>query len=82
MNISDLIYDGKAKRVYKTADPDVCIIEYKDTATAFNGEKKETIAGKGVLNCSISGIIFDMLGKNGVKTHEIPETMGITLFWT
>ena len=69
----ELMYEGKAKKVFSTNDPDVCIIEYKDTATAFNGEKKEDIAGKGVLNCGITCVIYKMLEENGVNTHMIEQ---------
>ena len=66
-----MLYEGKSKIVYLGDDDKSCIIKYKDTATAFNGEKKEDLAGKGRLNAEISNIIFDYLEKNGIKTHLI-----------
>jgi len=70
----EMLYEGKAKQVYATDDPEKIIIHYKDAATAFNNVKKATIANKGVLNCRISTIIFRYLEKAGVKTHYI-ETL-------
>jgi phosphoribosylaminoimidazole-succinocarboxamide synthase len=64
-----ILYEGKSKIVRQDTDAQSYIIEYKDTATAFNGEKKEELLGKGVLNCKISNIIYGYLSKNGVKTH-------------
>ena len=69
--MSELLYEGKAKQIWTSDNEDEVIIKYKDTATAFNGVKKEDIAGKGLLNCKISNIIFKMLEKNGVPTHMI-----------
>ncbi|MFA6815074.1 MAG: phosphoribosylaminoimidazolesuccinocarboxamide synthase [Lentisphaeria bacterium] len=66
-----LLYEGKAKKVFACDDTDNCIIEYKDTATALNGLKKEDIKGKGLLNSTINNIVFDMLIKNGIPTHFI-----------
>ncbi len=63
------MYEGKAKTVYATENPEECVIEYRNTATAFNGEKREEIEGKAVLNCAITGILFRMLEQNGVPTH-------------
>ena len=63
------LYEGKSKVVYSSEEPGTCIIQYKDTATAGNGVKKEDLPGKGKLNAAISNIIFDYLMKNGVKTH-------------
>ena len=65
----DLIYEGKAKKVYNTDNEDYVIIYYKDDATAFNGEKKGTIEDKGIMNNKISAMIFDMLEKKGIETH-------------
>lgn len=65
------LYEGKAKRVFKTDDEQKVIIEYKDDATAFNGEKKGTIMGKGVINNVMSALMFDMLEKKGIETHHI-----------
>ena len=61
MEKGQLLYEGKAKRLYATDIEDVLYVEYKDSATAFNGEKKAEIAGKGVLNNSITSLIFDKL---------------------
>ncbi len=69
----DLLYEGKAKKVYLTEDPDVLIVDYKDDATAFNGEKKGTIVGKGVINNRMSNHIFSILEKKGVPTHLVEE---------
>ncbi len=67
------LYEGKAKKVYETEDPDVVIVEYKDDATAFNGEKKGTITGKGVINNRMTNHIFQVMEKEGVPTHFIEE---------
>lgn len=67
----ELIYEGKAKQVYKTEKDDEVIIHYKDDATAFNGLKKDTIHNKGILNNKITSIIYEYLANNGVKTHLI-----------
>ena len=69
----DLLYEGKAKKVYKTEDPDVLIVDYKDDATAFNGEKKGTIVGKGVINNRMANYMMQVLEKEGVPTHFIEE---------
>jgi len=68
-----LLYEGKAKKVYKTTDADALIVEYKDDATAFNGEKKGTIIGKGVVNNRMTNHIFKMLEEKGIPTHYIEE---------
>ena len=67
------LYEGKAKRVYATEDANAVIVDYKDDATAFNGEKKGTIVGKGVINNRLSNHFFRILDKNGVPTHYIEE---------
>ena len=67
------LYEGKAKKVFKTDDPDCYIVDYKDDATAFNGEKKGTIMGKGVINNRVSNHLFKMLEQNGVPTHFVEE---------
>jgi phosphoribosylaminoimidazole-succinocarboxamide synthase len=67
----DKVYEGKAKIVYRTEDPDKYILYFKDTATAFDATKKAQIVGKGELNNTISSLIFDMLEKKGIKTHFI-----------
>lgn len=69
----ELMYEGKAKKVYKTENDDYVIVHYKDDATAFNGEKKGTIEDKGILNNSISCALFNMLEKNGVETHLVEK---------
>jgi phosphoribosylaminoimidazole-succinocarboxamide synthase len=69
----DLLYEGKAKKVYRTDDENLYIVEYKDDATAFNGLKKGTIAGKGVVNNKMSNRIFHLLEKEGIKTHFVEE---------
>ncbi len=73
MKKEELLYEGKAKKVFKTDDPDVLIVDYKDDATAFNGEKKGTIVGKGVINNRMTNHVFRLLEKEGVPTHLIEE---------
>lgn len=65
----EMLYEGKAKKVYATDDPDKVIIYYKDDATAFNGLKKGTIEEKGIMNNKITAMIFDMLKASGIPTH-------------
>ena len=67
------IYEGKAKKVYKTEDPELYIVDYKDDATAFNGLKKGTISGKGIINNRMSNLLMQMLEKKGVPTHFVKE---------
>jgi phosphoribosylaminoimidazole-succinocarboxamide synthase len=67
----DMIYEGKAKKVYKTDDPQRYIVAYKDDATAFNGLKKGTIADKGIVNNTMSAILFQMLEEKGIPTHMV-----------
>ncbi len=67
------LYEGKAKKVYATDDPDLLIVAYKDDATAFNGKKKGTIAGKGVINNRMSNRLMRRLEKAGVPTHLVEE---------
>ena len=67
------LYEGKAKKVYATNNPDLVIVDYKDDATAFNGEKKGTISGKGVVNNRMTNFMFRMLEKEGVPTHLVEE---------
>ncbi|MCD2492039.1 phosphoribosylaminoimidazolesuccinocarboxamide synthase [Lacrimispora sp. NSJ-141] len=69
----DLLYEGKAKKVYATNEPDVLIVDYKDDATAFNGLKKGTIVGKGVINNRMTNHVFKMFEKEGIPTHYIEE---------
>lgn len=66
-----MLYEGKAKKVYSTADPDSYIIEYKDDATAFNAKKRGTIVGKGIVNNKMTAVIFTMLEQKGIPTHFI-----------
>ena len=67
----DLIYEGKAKKIYAHEDLDKVIIEFKDDATAFNAKKKAKFEGKGELNCLISSKIFEFLVENDIPTHYI-----------
>ncbi len=67
------LYEGKAKKVFATDDPQLLIVEYKDDATAFNGQKKGTIQGKGVINNQMSNIIMQYLAGHGVPTHFVEE---------
>ena len=67
------LYEGKAKKVFKTDDPNLYIVDYKDDATAFNGLKKGTIEGKGVINNRVSNHLMKMLEKNGIPTHLVEE---------
>ena len=69
----DMLYEGKAKKVFKTDNEDIYIVDYKDDATAFNGLKKGTIVGKGVINNRMSNHIFQLLEKEGVPTHFVEE---------
>ena len=73
MEKKELLYEGKAKKVYTTEDPDVLIVDYKDDATAFNGLKKGTIVGKGAINNRMTNHIFKKLEAEGVPTHFIEE---------
>lgn len=65
------LYEGKAKKVFRTDDPGLYIVDYKDDATAFNGVKKGTIASKGIVNNTMSAIIFEMLESKGIPTHLV-----------
>ena len=67
------LYEGKAKKVYATNNPDYVIVDYKDDATAFNGEKKGTISGKGAINNKMTNFMFKLLEKEGVPTHLVEE---------
>ena len=73
MKKCDMLYEGKAKKVYATEDPELYIVDYKDDATAFNGLKKGTIAGKGAINNRMSNLLMRMLEQNGVPTHLVEE---------
>ena len=67
------LYEGKAKKVYATDDPDIVIVDYKDDATAFNGLKKGTISGKGVINNKMSNMMFRIMEQHGIPTHFVEE---------
>ncbi len=67
------LYEGKAKKVFATDDPDIVIVDYKDDATAFNGLKKGTIAGKGVINNRMSNMMFKLMEQHGIPTHLVEE---------
>lgn len=67
------LYEGKAKKVFATDDPDCCIVSYKDDATAFNGLKKGTISGKGAINNRVTNYLMKLLEKNGIPTHFVKE---------
>lgn len=73
MEKRELLYEGKAKQVFLTDDPDCIIIHYKDDATAYNNVKKAIIEAKGLINNQISAIVFEYLGKNGIPTHFIKQ---------
>lgn len=71
MEKKELLYEGKAKKVYKTADEDRFIVMFKDDATAFNGKKKGQIQRKGIMNTAITKIFFELLEEKGIPTHFI-----------
>lgn len=73
MEKKELLYEGKAKKVYATDDPEVLLVDYKDDATAFNGLKKGIIAGKGAINNRVTNYMMQILEKEGVKTHLVKE---------
>lgn len=73
MEKKEQLYEGKAKKVFATEDPDVVIVSYKDDATAFNGEKKGTIVGKGVINNRMTNLVFQKFEAAGIPTHFIEE---------
>jgi len=73
MEKQNLLYEGKAKKVYATEDPELLIVSYKDDATAFNGLKKGTIQGKGAINNQMSNLLMSALEKQGVPTHLVRE---------
>lgn len=70
---TEQLYEGKAKKVFATNDPDLVIVDYKDDATAFNGEKKGTIVGKGAINNKMTNYMFKLLEKEGIPTHLVKE---------
>ena len=67
----EMFYEGKAKKLYATADPDLVISYFKDDATAFNAKKRGTIEDKGVMNNRISELFFTLLERNGIPTHFV-----------
>ena len=71
VEVLEQLYEGKAKKVFKTSDDALYMVEYKDDATAFNGEKRGTIEGKGVINNKVSAMLFRELEKDGVETHLV-----------
>ena len=73
MEKTEQLYEGKAKKVWATDDPEIVIVDYKDDATAFNGEKKGTIVGKGVVNNRMSNFMFKLLEKHGIATDFVEE---------
>lgn len=73
MEKREKLYEGKAKIIYKTDDPDLLIAYFKDDATAFNNQKKGTIGEKGVMNNAISSRLFELLAKEGVKNHFVKK---------
>ena len=70
---AEQMYEGKAKKVFATDDPDICIVSYKDDATALDGLKKGTITGKGVINNRLTNHLMQLLEKEGVPTHFVEE---------
>ncbi|MBO4902751.1 MAG: phosphoribosylaminoimidazolesuccinocarboxamide synthase [Lachnospiraceae bacterium] len=73
MEKKNQLYEGKAKKVFETDDPEVLIVSYKDDATAFNGQKKGSITGKGVINNQMSNLLMRVLETKGVPTHYVEE---------
>lgn len=73
MEKKEQLYEGKAKKVFATENPDYCIVSYKDDATAFNGLKKGTILGKGAINNRVTNYLMKMLEKEGIPTHFVEE---------
>ncbi|WP_054200092.1 phosphoribosylaminoimidazolesuccinocarboxamide synthase [Clostridium baratii] len=69
----EMLYEGKAKQIFRTENENEVIVHYKDDATAFNGEKKAQIDNKGILNNAITSMIFEMLNREGIKTHFIEK---------
>lgn len=76
MNKQAQLYEGKAKKIFLTDDPDILIVSYKDSATAFNGEKKGSIKGKGEINNRMTNYLFRLLDKEGIPTHYVKELSG------
>ena len=71
MSQSEQLYEGKAKILYKTTDPEILLAVYKDDATAFNAQKRGQISGKGVINCQITAALFEWLGTKGIPHHYL-----------
>ncbi|MBD2442955.1 phosphoribosylaminoimidazolesuccinocarboxamide synthase [Dolichospermum sp. FACHB-1091] len=71
MSVNSKLYEGKAKILYATEDPEIFLADFKDDATAFNAQKRGSIENKGMINCSISSQVFQQLAKQGIKTHFI-----------
>lgn len=76
MSALSQLYEGKAKIIYTTEDPEVLIAHFKDDATAFNAQKRGTIQGKGQMNCTISSRLFEQLEAQGIKTHYLEQLNG------
>ncbi|MER3434395.1 MAG: phosphoribosylaminoimidazolesuccinocarboxamide synthase [Leptolyngbya sp. ERB_1_1] len=74
--VGQKLYEGKAKILYSTEDPDVLLTYFKDDATAFNAQKRGSIQGKGEMNCAIASHLFKLMEKNGIPTHFIDRTSG------
>lgn len=73
MEKKELLYEGKAKQIFATTDEDLVLIQYKDSATAFNGEKKAEILGKGTLNNKITSLLFSKLAERGIPSHFVKQ---------
>jgi phosphoribosylaminoimidazole-succinocarboxamide synthase len=73
MKKCEQLYEGKAKKVFATEDPNLCIVSYKDDATAFNGQKKGTILGKGAINNRLTNYFMKLLEEKGIPTHFVEE---------
>lgn len=73
MDTLEMLYEGKAKQIFKTSDPSLVLVRYKDAATAFNGEKRAELSGKGELNNRISSFFFQLLSKEGIPHHFVRE---------
>ena len=71
--MATMLYEGKAKKIFTTENPNEIVVYYKDDATALNGLKKGTIIDKGVMNNTITTFFFDLLGKNGIPHHQIKK---------
>jgi len=75
--MKELLYEGKAKRIYATENEEIVLVQYKDSATAFNGEKKATITGKGRLNNEITSLLFLKLKERGIESHFVERVSEI-----